>query len=144
MMEMPRNHFHDDIFNFCDSPAIAGEHHAIFQKLISVQENSRSEKSHKLSGKHATGSNFSEFVGKLWQLTSLLKAHSHKICSGNFLGQQYGFSTDLLFIIAGKYRQWSLWMLPRLVFGKLNSIHGILYLYKMQNIAFARLFVSFS
>ena len=144
MMEMPRNHFHHDIFNFCDSPAIAGEHHAVFQKLISVQENSRSEKSHKLSGKHATGSNFSEFVGKLWQLTSLLKAHSHKICSGNFLGQQYGFSTDLLFIIAGKYRQWSLWMLPRLVFGKLNSIHGILYLYEMQNIAFARLFVSFS
>ena len=35
-------------------------------------------------------------------------------------------------------------MLPRLVVGKLNSIHGILYLYEKQNIACARLFLSFS
>ena len=35
-------------------------------------------------------------------------------------------------------------MLPRLVVGKLNSIHGILYLYEKQNIACAGLFLSFS
>ena len=30
--------------------------------------------------------------------------HLHKIFSKNFLEQQYGFSADLHFIIAGKYR----------------------------------------
>ena len=35
-------------------------------------------------------------------------------------------------------------MLPRLVVAKSNSIHGILYFYKILNIAFARLFVAFS
>ena len=35
-------------------------------------------------------------------------------------------------------------MLPRLAVAELNSMHGILYFYEMQNIASARLFVSFS
>ena len=45
------------------------------QKLTSVQGNSCSEESQKLSRKHATESKFSEFVGKLWQLASLLKTY---------------------------------------------------------------------
>ena len=47
----------------------------LLQKLTSVQGNSCSEKSHKLSGKHATESSFSEFMGKLWKLASLLKTY---------------------------------------------------------------------
>ena len=47
----------------------------LLEKLTSVQGNSCSEKSHKLSGKHATESSFSEFVRKLWKLGSISKTY---------------------------------------------------------------------
>ena len=47
----------------------------LLQKFATVQGNSCSENFQKLSGKHATESSFSEFVGKLWQLASLLKTY---------------------------------------------------------------------
>ena len=122
------NHFHHDIFNFCDSSAVAGEHHAVTLEVQRAQGDSCSEKTHKLSGKHANESIFSKFLGKLWQLASLLKTY---ICIRYFPGtfhrnnMQNTFEHTVLTQVYSSQSQgsiliqWSLWMLPRLVFGKL-------------------------
>ena len=60
---------------FVTHPLWQGNTMQLLQKLTIVQGNSCSEKFHKLSGKHATDSSFSEFVGKLWRLASLFKAY---------------------------------------------------------------------
>ena len=52
---------------------MAGEHYAVTLEAHESQLNSCFEKSHKLSGKHATESSFSGLVGKLWKLASLLE-----------------------------------------------------------------------
>ena len=123
----------------------------LLQKLTRARGNSCPEKSRKLSEKHATVSLYSEFVGKLWQHASLLKIgipiryfpgtfQSHNIQNILF---QHKFT--LHNCQEASLIQWSLWMLPRLVVAKYNSIHDVLYLlYEMRNIAFARLFVLFS
>ena len=63
-----------------------------FRSSPLVQGSSYSEKSHKLSGKHATESSFSEYEGKLWQLASLLKTYN---CVWYFPGAFQGNNTAL-------------------------------------------------
>ena len=123
----------------------------LLQKLTRARGNSCPEKSRKLSEKHAIVSLYSEFVGKLWQHASLLKIgipiryfpgtfQSHNIQNILFQHKFTPHNRQEASLI-----QWSLWMLPRLVVAKYNSIHDVLYLlYEMRNIAFARLFVLFS
>ena len=123
----------------------------LLQKLTRARGNSCPEKSRKLSEKHATVSLYSEFVGKLWQHASLLKIGIPiRYFPGTF--QSHNIQNILFqhkFTLHNRQEasliQWSLWMLPRLVVAKYNSIHDVLYLlYEMRNIAFARLFVLFS
>ena len=123
----------------------------LLQKLTRARGNSCPEKSRKLSEKHAIVSLYSEFVGKLWQHASLLKIGIPiRYFPGTF--QSHNIQNILFqhkFTLHNRQEasliQWSLWMLPRLVVAKYNSIHDVLYLlYEMRNIAFARLFVLFS
>ena len=151
LWEWPWNHFHHDIFNFCDYWLWQVNTMQLLQKLTRARGNSCPEKSRKLSEKHAIVSLYSEFVGKLWQHASLLKIGIPiRYFPGTF--QSHNIQNILFqhkFTLHNRQEasliQWSLWMLPRLVVAKYNSIHDVLYLlYEMRNIAFARLFVLFS
>ena len=137
----------------------------LLQKPTRARGNSCPEKSRKLSEKHAIVSLYSEFVGKLWQHASLLKIGIPiRYFPGTF--QSHNIQNILFqhkFTLHNRQEasliQWSLWMLPRLVVAKYNSIHDVLYLlydllyvliilYLLYDVLYllyiARLFVLFS